>query len=165
VLEDLVSSVPQVQVRFRVFPLSGFCNPVLEPSSPAGTELEIGRCRAALAAHCADQQGRFWEYSDAVFAGQPDLTDDRLFAAARQVGVDPDALRTCMQDPTSAGAVRDDALAGAAMRLQGTPAFFVLGLTPEPIEVCGGVQGVLALLQAQSQGIELPPPTQSACTL
>jgi protein-disulfide isomerase/uncharacterized membrane protein len=165
VVKDLVRTVPQVQVRFRVFPLSGFCNPILETSGPEGTPLEIGRCRAALAAHCAGSQGKFWEFSDGVFAGQPDLSDERLMAVARSVGVDPVALETCMADPASAQAVREDALAGASLRLQGTPAFFALGLTPEPIEVCGGIQGVLALLQAKSQGIELPVPTQSACAL
>ncbi len=165
VIEDLVRTVPQVQVRFRVFPLSGFCNPVLEPSSPTGTELEIGRCRAALAAHCAGANGKFWEYTDGVFAGQPDLSDERLMEVASNVGLDPGALQTCMADPASARAVRDDALAGASLRLQGTPAFFVVGLAPEPIEVCGGIQGVLALLQAKSQGVELPAPTHAACSL
>jgi len=165
VIEDLVRTVPQVQVRFRVFPLSGFCNPIIEPSSPEGTALEIGRCRAALAAHCAGAQGKFWEYTDGVFAGQPDLSDERLMEVAQQVGADPSALQTCMADPASARAVMDDALAGAALRLQGTPAFFALGLAPEPIEVCGGIQGVLALLQAKGQGVELPVPTHSACTL
>jgi protein-disulfide isomerase/uncharacterized membrane protein len=160
-LHDLVEQVPQVQVRFRVFPLSGMCNPLLPEST--GSELEIGRCRAALAARCAASQDKFWEYATGVFAGQPDLSDERLVTIAKSVGLDMAKLQTCMADPATLTEVTEDAQAGGALQLRGTPGFFLVGLLPEPVEVCGGAQGVLALLQAKARGIELPPVGQSSC--
>jgi protein-disulfide isomerase/uncharacterized membrane protein len=162
-LHDLVEQVPQVQVRFRSFPLSGLCNPLFPASG--GSELEIGRCRAALASSCAGSQGKFWEYSREVFAGQPDLSDERLVDIAKQVGLDMDSLQTCMADPATLKEITKDAEAGGALRLQGTPAFFALGFTadPGPVEVCGGVGGVMAMLQAKARGMELAPPSQASC--
>jgi protein-disulfide isomerase/uncharacterized membrane protein len=161
-LHDLVEQVPQVQVRFRSFPLSGLCNPLFPAS---GTELEIGRCRAALASSCAGTQGKFWQYSREVFAGQPDLSDERLVDVAKQVGLDLDSLQSCMADPATLKEIMKDAEAGGALQLQGTPAFFALGLTGDtgPVEVCGGVGGVLAMLQAKARGMELAPASQATC--
>ena len=55
---------------------------------------------AAAAARCAAQQGRFWEYSEWLYANQigenqGSFTRDRLAAIADQVGLDPAAWAAC----------------------------------------------------------------------
>lgn len=158
-LKQLVQQVPEVKVQFRVFPLSGACNPVLEGQD--GPE----RCRAAMAAQCAANQGRFWDYAGDVFHGQPDLSDTRLAEAARNVGVDEDAFAACMVDPATLREVQKDAVAGAQVQIHGTPALYVRGLLPDGqfVEVCHGVEGILALVEAHKAGVEILPPAQAGC--
>lgn len=158
-LKQLVERVPEVKVQFRVFPLSGACNPVLEGQE--GRE----RCQAALAAQCAAFQGRFWPYVTDVFAGQPDLSDPRLADAARRVGLDEAAFAQCMVDPAAMREVQKDAIAGAQVQIHGTPALFLQGVMPDGqwIEVCHGVEGILALVEAHKAGVQLLPPAQASC--
>jgi len=74
----------QVYVVFRYFPFIG-------PES----------FRAAEAAACAAEQGKFWEYQYTVFANQRGenqgwFTDSRLTDFARAVGVDVDRFQACL---------------------------------------------------------------------
>jgi protein-disulfide isomerase len=52
--------------------------------------------KAAIAAECADRQGKFWEYSDELFEKQVDLTSDRMFDdIARQLNINVAEFREC----------------------------------------------------------------------
>jgi protein-disulfide isomerase len=91
--------------------------------------------RAANAAYCAADQGIFREYTEAVFAGQPEQegkgwTDAELKAFASAAGV-PDVARwqTCQSALTykaHAAAVNDNALKGG---VRGTPTVQLNGTT------------------------------------
>src|SRR5258706_49972 len=82
----------------------------------------------AFAARCADQQGKFWEYHDLLFANQQALADADLEKYAAEIHLDPAAFKTCRQDPATETRVNTDATAARAAGLTGTPAFFVNGI-------------------------------------
>jgi protein-disulfide isomerase len=95
-------------------------------------------CMAAYAAECAERNGRFWEMHDQLFAHNEDLSRPKLLELAREVGLDVEAFDKCLDDPAIKDAVRKDAEAGIALRVEGTPTFFVNGrrsvgtrMTPE----------------------------------
>ena len=111
---DILQRYPtQVRLVYRHMPLDG-----LHPRARA----------AAIAAVCAEQQGKFWEYHDLLFANQQALADADLEKYAAQVHLDPAAFKTCRQDPATETRVNADATAARAAGLTGTPAFFVNGI-------------------------------------
>ncbi|MFP5334071.1 MAG: DsbA family protein [Actinomycetes bacterium] len=98
---------------------------------------------AALAGRAAAEQGRFWEFHDAVYAEEippnsGELTRERLMAIAEQVGMDTTAFADALDDPAMAEAVRADATEGQALGVTGTPTFLI-GDQPvvgaQPLEV------------------------------
>ncbi len=90
----------------------------------------VGGERAALAAECVHDQGEdlFWAYHDVLFASQQSLTsDDALVSLAADLGVDTEALATCLADEVYADEVQKDFADGMALGVRGTPAFFING--------------------------------------
>lgn len=83
---------------------------------------------AAIAAVCADQQGKFWEYHDVLFANQQALTDADLEKYAATLGLDAAKFKACRADPATETKVNADAAAARKAGLTGTPAFFVNGI-------------------------------------
>ncbi|MDO5535426.1 MAG: thioredoxin domain-containing protein, partial [Propionibacteriaceae bacterium] len=86
----------------------------------------------AAAARAAGQQGKFWEFQDAVFAaappsGHPDIPRDKLIDFARTAGV-PDiaAFEAALDDPALAQAVAADTSEAHQLGVSSTP-FFVIG--------------------------------------
>jgi protein-disulfide isomerase len=83
--------------------------------------------RAAEASWCAQQQGRFWEYHDQLYAGGPDGTDTTLAAVASQVGLDSAKYQQCMASGEAAAEVQKQVVEGNRYGVNGTPGFFVNG--------------------------------------
>jgi len=83
--------------------------------------------RAAEASWCAQQQGKFWEYHDLLYAGGPDGTDPTLSALAGRAGLNPSAYQQCMASGKAAAAVQKHVEEGAKFGVSGTPGFFVNG--------------------------------------
>lgn len=153
-LHPLVERNPDLQLRFRVFPLTGACNPALQHD--AGPE----RCYAALAAECAGRQGKFWEMSALLFANQPNFSYPDLSFMAKQVGLDVAKWDACLDDPSAMAVVQADAIAGAKAGIQGTPTFFLLGAQGSDwIEVSGGIDAVDQILAtARAGNLPAAPP-------
>lgn len=86
---------------------------------------------AALAAECADDQGRFWGMHDLLFERQsewPIPQARELFAAyARELGVDEEAFSECMTAEKHAEEIFQDLQDGVSYGVEGTPAFFING--------------------------------------
>lgn len=87
---------------------------------------------ASHAAHCAGEQGRFWEMHDAIFAdhswAQTGRNPERLFnAMAERVGVDRERYRACMEENRYASRIEAARQEGEALGVGGTPTFFVNG--------------------------------------
>jgi len=90
----------------------------------------VGGERAALAAECVHDQGEdlFWEYHDVLFTNQQSLTsDETLLSLAAELGVDTEAMATCLADEVHADEVQKDIADGMALGVRGTPAFFING--------------------------------------
>ena len=99
--------------------------------------------KAAEAARCAVEQGKFWEMHDLLFRNQKALQLEALTGYARQLGLQAPAFEACLAQGKYAPAIQQDLTAGTAAGVHGTPGF-VLG-TPQPD---GTIQGI-ALRGAQ----------------
>ena len=87
---------------------------------------------AAEAGQCANDQGRFWEYHDRLFAGQRGensgaFSSERLVRFAREVGLDEAEFITCMESERHNQMVLDETEAGQEAGVNSTPTFFVNG--------------------------------------
>lgn len=152
-LKQIVQDNAEVQLLFKAFPLSGACNPALEG------EEGVERCKCAMAAECAGNQGRYFEMSATLFKNIGYNSDDELAFMAKDVGLDFEQWVTCMQDAATIEAVLDDARAGMAARVQGTPSLFVEGLVEgQWVEITQGPPALLALVEAKRKGAVLPSP-------
>jgi protein-disulfide isomerase len=82
---------------------------------------------AAEAARCAGEQGKFWEYHDALYAKGPKLADADLKAYAKEMNLDSGKFDQCLTTGKYKAAVQKDLAEGAKLGLTGTPAFFING--------------------------------------
>ena len=82
---------------------------------------------AAFAGECAQQQGKFWEFHDLVYANQDDLSLDALTAHATELGMDVEAFTACVDSDETAALVQRDYEAGQQLGVSGTPTFFING--------------------------------------
>lgn len=86
---------------------------------------------AAVGGRAAAEQGRFWEFQEAIYAdapqrGHPDLSRERLLAYAEQSGVPDIAQFTVdLDDPALRAAVTADQQEGFSLGATGTPTFLV----------------------------------------
>jgi protein-disulfide isomerase len=81
---------------------------------------------AAEAANCANAQGKFWEYNKKLFAAQ-DLSTEKLKSMADEVKLDRTKFDDCLTKTPYKAAIDKDIADGAAVGVNGTPAFFING--------------------------------------
>ena len=79
------------------------------------------------AARCANAQGRFWAYHDALYSKTPKATSEDLKAIARQVDLEMEAFERCLNARTYRSAVQQDIDEGTRVGVTGTPTFFING--------------------------------------
>jgi protein-disulfide isomerase len=100
--------------------------------------------KAAEAAHCAGEQGRYWQMHDRLFADQQALGVPQLSGHAQALGLDLTSFEQCLGSGKYAGKVRQDLVDGQAAGVRGTPIFY-LGIT-EPND--GDVKSVRVIFGA-----------------
>jgi protein-disulfide isomerase len=83
--------------------------------------------KAAEAARCAGEQGKFWEYHDKLYADTPKLGPEELKSADKDVGLNMPSFDQCFTTGKYRSAVQKDLNDGAQLGLTGTPAFFING--------------------------------------
>ena len=83
--------------------------------------------RAAEAAECAEEQGRFWEYHDLLFQRSPALGTQHLTAYAAEAGLDTERFEDCVESGRKADVVAADFEDGLSYGVNGTPTFFING--------------------------------------
>lgn len=81
--------------------------------------------KAAEAAHCAGEQGRFWEMHDRMFDNIRALSRNDLAASAKALGLDEAKFGACLDAGGRAARIREDIAEANAIGAQGTPNFFV----------------------------------------
>jgi protein-disulfide isomerase len=101
----------RLRIVFRNYPLP------IHPNAP----------KAAEAALCARDQGKFWEMHDKLFANQQKLQVADLKTTGAEIGLDPQAFAQCLDSGKHEGALRADEKEGTAYGVSGTPAFFING--------------------------------------
>ncbi len=93
--------------------------------------------KAAEATHCADEQGKYWEMHDRLFANQQALARPDLSRHAQALGLDSARYDECLDTDKYSARVRKDLAEAQKVQANGTPTFF-LGLTdPNSSEIKG----------------------------
>lgn len=109
--------------------------------------------RAAEAAMCALEQGKFWEYHDALFANQlgenvGSFSDDRLRQIAAAAGLDRDQFQACLASGTHRAEVQAMFDEARQAGINATPSFFVNG---QKVEI-RSYQDLLSAIEAELGG-------------
>jgi protein-disulfide isomerase len=111
-VKDLLAKYPgKIKLVYRDFPLP------MHKSAP----------KAAEAAHCAEDQGKYWEMHDKLFASGGKLEVGDLKKYARDVGLDGGKFDQCLDSGEKAKLVDMHKKAGEEVGVSGTPAFFING--------------------------------------
>lgn len=169
------ANAPVVMVDFSDFQCS-YCGKFVKETLPKLEEryIRTGKLRlvfrhlailgeasvtASLAAACAQDQGKFWEYHDTLFANRSALafTSTRLKRYAADLSLDRTAFAACLDGKTHAGRVESESLLGRALGANGTPAFLIngqLAMGAYPFEVFQrGLDAMLAKTPAKPSGV------------
>jgi protein-disulfide isomerase len=114
VVRELLAKYPdRINFVFRNFPL--------------GDANHAGGKEAAMAAVCADSQGKFWPFHDKIFQNQKNFTVADLLSLASQSGLNVESFASCLESAAVKSKVEKDWADGAALGVTGTPSFFING--------------------------------------
>ena len=99
---------------------------------------------AAHATHCANEEGKFWEYHDILYANWTGENNgwaslDNLHKFAKQIGLGEKAFSDCMSSGRYNSVVEQSNLDAKTLGLTGTPDFFIIG-TDNTVEKIVGAQ-------------------------
>ena len=127
--------------------------------------------KASEAAECADDQGKFWEYHDAIYQNQTVISQNYQTAAqsgdasagltaalntlkglAGQVGLDTAAFNECLDSGKNAQEVQKDYQDGVSYGVDGTPAFFINGLLVSGAQPFANFKTIIDAALANAQG-------------
>jgi protein-disulfide isomerase len=82
---------------------------------------------AAAAALAANEQGKFWEMHDKLFANFHQLSRERILALAKEIGLDVNRFTADLSSGKFDPVVMKDFKDGEEAGVNGTPAFFING--------------------------------------
>jgi len=112
IAEVLAAYPNDVKLVFRDYPLP------FHPEAP----------KAAEAAHCAKDQGKYWEMHDKLFANQKALKIADLKGYAKDLKLDVAQFDKCLDSGEKAKIINESIEAGKKLNVSGTPAFFINGI-------------------------------------
>lgn len=93
---------------------------------------------AAEAANCAQAQGAYWQFHDALFSNKYNLSADSYLKYAAELGLDSAAFQQCLDTRQFAAEVENDFRYAEQLGLTSTPSFFINGIPlvgAQPLEV------------------------------
>ena len=142
------SNAPITLVEFGDYQCH-FCNVFFHNTEPSILEnyVETGKVKiifkdftiigpdsvtAAHAAHCADDQGKFWEYHDILYnhwTGENNgwASSENLLGFAQQIELNIDEFTQCMLNEDHTTIITQSNSDARTLGLTGTPSFFVIG--------------------------------------
>ena len=83
--------------------------------------------KAAVAALAAGKQGKFWEMHETLYANQKELSDAKVEAIAREMGLNMEQFNKDLKSPNLGALVDRDIFNGRQAEVGGTPTVFVNG--------------------------------------
>jgi len=92
---------------------------------------------AAMAGLAANEQGKFWEMHDKMFANQTALSKDNLESYAKEIGLDMGKYKAAIDTNKFDKQIAEDSAEGNRVGANGTPTFFINGrqlVGAQPIE-------------------------------
>jgi protein-disulfide isomerase len=97
---------------------------------------------ASHGAHCANDQGLFWEYHDILYSnwtGENNgwASSENLVVFAQEIGLDMDVWSECVIDGIHSQTIVNSNEDARTLELTGTPAFFVIGPDGETTRLFG----------------------------
>jgi protein-disulfide isomerase len=81
--------------------------------------------KAAEAASCSGEQGKYWEMHDRLFANQNTLAAKHLSTHADVLALDTEKFKTCLESGKYAAKIRQDLADAHKAGINGTPTFFI----------------------------------------
>jgi protein-disulfide isomerase len=124
VLDQVLARYPdKVKLAFRDFPILS-----IHPHAQ----------KAAEAAHCAGEQGKFWAYHDLLFEKQDAIPQTDFAEQAKALGLERTAFQACIESRKYQEKVERNHADGVKAGVSGTPAFFINGRLlsgAQPLEV------------------------------
>jgi protein-disulfide isomerase len=112
--KTLMAAYPgKVRFIYKDFPLSSI-HPEASP--------------AALAARCAGEQGKYWEYQDLLFTASPGLSASAYHQYASDLSLDSAKFDDCLSTKRYEKIIEADYQSAAALGIQSTPTFFINGV-------------------------------------
>jgi len=81
--------------------------------------------KAAEPSHCANDQGKYWEYHSRLFANQRALNRPDLTAHAQALGLNVAAFDQCVDSGKYAARIRKDVGEAERLGVSATPTFLV----------------------------------------
>jgi protein-disulfide isomerase len=89
--------------------------------------------KAAEVAHCAGEQGKYWEMHDRLFENQKSF--EPWTAHAEALGLKLPQFENCLNSGTYVKDIRKDQAQGQSAGITGTPAFFLALTNPNSTKV------------------------------
>lgn len=124
VFTKLMEEYPeQVRLVYRDFPLSS-----IHPNA----------IPAALAANCANEQGKFWPFHERLFSMELGLSDQAYQDYATALGLNVQSFSECLESDRYQAEVEADYQFAAELGVRSTPTFFINGIAvvgAQPFEV------------------------------
>jgi protein-disulfide isomerase len=138
----------KIQYVFRNFPL--------QEAHPAAE-------KAAEAAECAGEQGKYWEAHEKLFRSQLTLDSRPLAREVASMGIDPQRFLECLDTGKFASRIRADIAEGSRIGIDATPTFF-FGYRDEKeptkikaLKMLTGAQPVTSFTQILEYLLDPPP--------
>ena len=110
-IQNAYISTNKIRYMFRDFPID---------------ELHPQSIRAHVAAHCAMEQGKFWDLHNKLFTKPGTHVPEELTARANEIGLNPAAFSACIAADKYSASIRQSTAFAISMGASGTP-FFIVG--------------------------------------
>ena len=110
--------------------------------------------KAHIAANCADQQNRYFDFQYEVFDAKSDIAPPQLISIGEKVGLNMDEFKACIRDPNDkiSEEISEDVKTGVQAGVGGTPTIFVNGKVASNFRTYEGMKKTLDYELIQSGG-------------
>jgi len=97
--------------------------------------------KAAVAARCAEEQGKYWEMRNTLYNNQKALHELFLAEHAKRAGLDEVVFSKCLNSGRYDAAIQQDQIVGRSLGIKGTPTFFLGINNGDEIRLVRKIQG------------------------